>query len=80
MLRDLDTSLPCGKHASDQDGTKIVPSAASSTDMSRFDSCAQEKSTPERQALFSIDTHWNELGHKVIVAEIYQFLLGRRLL
>jgi lysophospholipase L1-like esterase len=29
---------------------------------------------------FSIDTHWNELGHKVVAAEIYQFLVGQRLL
>jgi AcrR family transcriptional regulator len=29
---------------------------------------------------FSIDTHWNELGHKTVAAEIYRFLMDQKLL
>ena len=34
----------------------------------------------EEKLYFSIDTHWNELGHKVVAAEIYRFLSDQRLL
>ena len=40
------------------------------------------KSRAQRQEnlYFSIDTHWNEVGHKVVADEIYRFLSDQKLL
>jgi AcrR family transcriptional regulator len=40
----------------------------------------KRKAQMRERLYFSIDTHWNELGHEVVAAEIYRFLADQKLL
>jgi hypothetical protein len=40
----------------------------------------KKRANLKEKLYFSIDTHWNELGHKVVATEIHRFLVSEKLL